>query len=191
MRRERHAKLQEQLEAQALDGLLLVGSSTVSYATGGAAPGADSSRGLTMRPVAVVVRGAEAPHLFTPYPEGAPPELPPDHLHHPLFPDLDDGARAMARAMAELFSAGARVGVDEHTHPMMRALTDLDLVTASTVLGAAKLLKTPDELACIRGAQRLNELAMADVERSLRPGTRQIELTSLFLRRILDRKSVV
>ncbi|HEY2430057.1 MAG TPA: Xaa-Pro peptidase family protein [Acidimicrobiales bacterium] len=186
MRRQRQAKLQSQLAAQGLDGLLLLGTSAVAYATGALMPGVDSGRAALLRPVAVVVAGDGTPHLFTPYPEGAPPELPADHLHGPLYPDLDDGAPAVAAAVAELFGAGARLGLDELPHPLGRALSGSALVSASPVMGAAKLTKTVDELACIRRAQHINEMAMADVQPRLRPGVRQTDLSALFLRRVFE-----
>lgn len=186
MRRERHAKIQEQLEAQGLDGLLLLGTGAVAYATGAAAPASDSGRAALMRAVAVVVRGAEAPYLLTPHPEGAPPELPADHVRGPAFPDLDDGAAGLADVLRELFEGEAKLGADEVTHPMQRALTGFDLVPSSGVLGVAKLCKTPDELVCIRAAQRINEQAMLDVQPLLHPGVRQTDLSARFLRRIFE-----
>lgn len=192
MRSERHAELQRQLEAQGLDGLLLLGTSAVSYATGAAAPAGDADRAALVRAAAVVVRGDDAPHLCTPYPEGAPPELPADHLHGPVFPDLDDGAQLLAGLLGEAFDGAGdvRIGVDEVTHPMQRALTGtaqgFELVAANAALGAAKLCKTVDELACIRAAQRVNELAMLDVQPLVRPGVRQTDLTARFLRRIFE-----
>ena len=56
---------------------MLLASSSVAYATGADSPGEDSGRAGLFRSVAVVVRGSDAPHLFTPYWDGAPPELPP------------------------------------------------------------------------------------------------------------------
>ena len=186
MRRERHAKLQEQLDAQGLDGLVLLGTSAVSYATGVAAPASDNGRASLLRSVAVVVRGEPFPFLFTPSSDGAPPDLPASYLNGPLYPDLDDGAASMASVLSFHFAAGAKLGVDEITHPMRRALNGFDLGAASSVLGPAKLCKTPDELACIRAAQRINELAMAEVQPMLRPGVRQNELTARFLRRVFE-----
>jgi Xaa-Pro dipeptidase len=177
MRRERHAKLQRELDAQDLDGLVLVGTNAVSYATGAGAPGVDSGRASLLRPVAAVVRGDAAPHLFTPYPEGAPSELPHDHLHGPLFPELADG-----HGEVDLFVAGSRVGVDELTS----LVEGVECVSSAGVLGAVKLCKTPDELACIRRAQHINELAMKDVQPLLLPGVRQTDLTAVFLRRVFE-----
>lgn len=186
MRRERHVKVQEQLEVQGLDGLLLLGTSAVSYATGAAAPASDSGRAALMRSVAIVVRGAEAPYLCTPYPEGVPPELAADHVRGAVYPDLDDGAALLADWLRELFDGDATLGVDEVTHPMQRALAGFELVPASSALVPAKVCKTPNELACIRAAQRLNEEAMVDVKPLLRPGVRQTDLSARFLRRIFE-----
>ena len=186
MRAERHAKLQAQLAAQSLDGLVLLGTSAVAYATGADAPACDSGRAALLRPVAVVVAGAAHPHLFTPYPEGAPPELPAGHLHPAVHPDLDDGAALLADHLRDLFGGGARLGCDEVPHPLGRALTGVEIVPASGPLGAAKVCKTVDELACIRAAQRINERAMVDVQAMLRPGVRQTDLTACFLRRVVE-----
>ncbi len=71
-------------------------------------PAQDGDRAALFRAVAVVVRGDSAPHLYTLFADGAPAELPSDHLHGPLFPDLDDGIDLFAKALAEHFSAGAR-----------------------------------------------------------------------------------
>jgi Xaa-Pro aminopeptidase len=186
MRRERFERLQQQLEAQGVDGLVLLGSSSVAYATGSATPAQDGDRAALFRPVAVVVKGDSAPHLYTLFADGAPAEFPGDHLHGPLFPDLDDGIEMIAKALAEHFASGARVGVDDQTHAMLRGLPRFDWVDASDVVGAAKLTKTPDEIACIRNAQRLNELAMTDALAILRPGVRQIDLSAVFLRRVFE-----
>ncbi|WP_426574694.1 M24 family metallopeptidase [Aquihabitans sp. McL0605] len=188
MRAERHAKLQEQLAATGLDGLLLLGTSAVAYATGAELPGCDSGRAVLTRPAAIVVTGAEHPHLFTPYPEGAPPELPADHVHPMAVPDLDDGAAALADHVRRLLGPAARIGVDDVPHALARALEGCTLRAAASVLGPAKLLKTPDELACIRQAQRITEGAMATVEPLLRrPGVTQTDLTAQFVREAVER----
>jgi Xaa-Pro aminopeptidase len=186
MRRERFERLQQQLEKQGIDGLVLLGSSAVAYATGASVPAQDGDRAALFRPVAVVVKGESAPHLYTLYTDGVPAELPGDHLHGPVFPDLDDGIETFAAALSGHFPAGARVGVDDHTHAMLRGVGGYDWADGSDVVGAAKLTKTPDEVACIRNAQRLNELAMTDALAILRPGVRQIDLSAVFLRRVFE-----
>ena len=186
MRRGRFQRLQDQLSVGGLDGLVLLGSSAVTYATGAAMPAQDGDRAALFRAVAVVVAGESAPHLYTLFADGAPTELHEDHLHGPLFPDLDDGMDQFAKALSEHFSIGARIGIDHQSHAMLRGLSGYDWVDASGVMGAAKIVKTPDEVACIRQAQLLNELAMVDALRALRPGVRQIDLSAVFLRRVFE-----
>jgi Xaa-Pro dipeptidase len=186
MRRERFDRLQDQLSVAGLDGLVLLGSSAVVYATGADMPAQDGDRAALFRAVAIVVAGESAPHLYTLFADGAPAELPSDHLHGPLFPDLDDGIDQFAKALAEHFAAGACIGLDHQSHAMLRGLSGYEWVDASGVMGAAKIVKTPDEVACIRQAQLVNELAMVDALRVLRPGVRQIDLSAVFLRRVFE-----
>lgn len=186
MRRERFRRLQDQLDAQGLDGLVLLGSSSVAYATGAAEPAQDGDRAALFRTVAVVVKGDAAPHLYTLYADGVPADLPDDHVHGPLFPDLDDGIEQFAGALGDHLGPGARIGIDHQTHALLRAMPGVDWIDAADVVSAAKLIKTPDEVACIRNAQLLNELAMVDALKILRPGVRQIDLSAVFLRRIFE-----
>ncbi len=172
--------------------MLLLGTSQVQYAVGPTARAADSSHAHLIRTAAVVTGGADPPHLFTPDPRSAPPELPPDHVHPPLHPDADAGVPDLVDRVLEVLGGYVpdRLGVDELTGPMLTHLPGLlagtQLVDASTVLGPAKIIKTADELDCIRWAQGINELAMYDVVERLRPGLRQSELTGTFLRRIFE-----
>jgi len=186
MRADRYAKLQGQLEAQGVDGLVLLGSADVAYATGADAPGEDSGRAGLFRAVAVVVRGESAPHLYTAFWDGVPDEFPADHLHGPLFPDLDDGIEHFVHALNGHFSSGATLGVDDQTYPMLRTLGHFAWTDATAVLGAAKILKTVDEVSAIREAQRITEQAMDTVREVLRPGLRQTDLSGIFLRRIFE-----
>lgn len=186
MRKERFARLQHELEAKGLDGLVLLGSSSVAYATGASEPGQDGDRAALFRSVAVVVQGDCAPHLYTNYTDGVPEDLQADHVHGPLFPDLDDGIAFFAAAVSEHFAPGARIGIDHQTHPVLRALPDVGWSDAADVVGPAKLLKTPDEVACIRNAQLLNETAMVAARAALRPGIRQTDLSAIFLRRVFE-----
>jgi Xaa-Pro aminopeptidase len=186
MRRDRFRRLQNQLNEQGVDGLVLLGSSSVAYATGAAAPAQDGDHAALFRAATVVVNGDYAPHLYTLYTDGVPTDFPDDHLHGPLFPDLDEGMPLFSAVLSEHFAAGARIGIDDQTHAMLRGLPDFDWTDASGVMGAAKVIKTPDEVACIRYAQLINELAMLDALAILRPGVRQIDLSAAFLRRAFE-----
>ncbi|MGH3532472.1 MAG: M24 family metallopeptidase, partial [Mycobacterium sp.] len=96
------------------------------------------------------------------------------------------GMDLFGAALADHFRSGARIGVDDQTHAMLRGLPGFDWVDAAEAMGAAKIIKTPDELACIRHAQHLNELAMTDARKLLRPGVRQIDLSAVFLRGVFE-----
>src|SRR5882757_3600456 len=120
MRRERFGRLQAELSAAGLDGLVLLGSSSVVYSTGAAMPALDGDRAALFRAVAVVVAGESAPHLYTLFDDGAPADV---CVHGPLFPDLDDGMDQFAKALSEHFSPGARVGIDHFSHAMLRGLS--------------------------------------------------------------------
>lgn len=191
MRCERHAELQARMEADGLDGMVLLGTAAVSYATGAAAPATDSGRAALLRSVAVLVRGDEAPHLFTAYPEGTPDDHPRDHAHPAAHPDTDHGAATIAGFVRDVFDGSANVAIDELTHPLARALdTDTDTDTLSSVtstLTAARLHKTVDEVACIRQAQRINEAAMVEVQSELRADVAQTALSATLLRAAFER----
>ena len=170
------------MAAQEVDALLLLGTSAVHYATGAAMPSVDPGRATLLRPVALVLADDPVPHLFTPYPDGAAGRVPVDHVHPPLFVDLDEAATAFAGSLGELIGAGERLATDELTPPLERALGDRPLGNGAAVLGAARIIKTPDELACMRRAQRINEAAMEHVHRLVRPGVRQSDLTAALVR---------
>ena len=48
------------------------------------------------------------------------------------------------------------------------------------------MVKTPDELACLRHALWITEQAMAEVQARLVPGARQTDLTATFLHRVFE-----
>src|SRR5690606_37173030 len=86
--------------------------------------------------------------------------------------------------------AGSTVAVDEHTGAMLRAGAAVfpsgPPADAAAVIGAAKVVKTPDEVSCIRTAARITEQAIVDVQAALAPGRRQIDLSAGFVRRAFE-----
>ncbi len=192
MRRERYARLLAEMERRGVGAALLIIPSNVAYAAGARTAMADGDRANYERSVVIAVKGQPAPHLFTAYPEGAPPELPADHLHPALYPDLEDGVRMLANSLREIAGTKLNDGlaIDDYTAAMHSGLPQLlgrlRIVDAAPMLHAVRLFKTADEIECIRRAQRINELAMYDVQAAARPGVRQNELMGLFLRRIFE-----
>ena len=188
MYRESGARLRAAMADNGVDALILLGNGNVVYATGASWPLLDAGLSHVERPVAIVLAGDEHPHLFMPFREGASSEseIPPDHLHPPLFLEFDEGVDHFARVVAELIPAGATVAVDELTGAMRRAADRLfpggPPSDAAPVVGAAKLVKTPDQISCIRRACRITEEAVVDVQKALAPGVRQIDLSAQFVR---------
>ena len=192
MRREVSARLHAAMADQGVDALVLLGNGSVMYATGIAWPLADAGLSHIERPVAVVLADDEYPHLFLPFREGAAmeSELPDDHLHPPVYLEFDEGVTEFARILADLVPAGATVATDELTGAMRRAGAALfpggAPVDAALVVGAAKLVKTIDQIACLRRACQITEEAVADIQKSLAPGVRQIDLSAEFVRRTFE-----
>jgi Xaa-Pro aminopeptidase len=92
--------------------------------------------------------------------------------------------------LAELVPPGATVAVDELTGAMRRASDRLfpggPPSDAGGVVGTAKLVKTVDQIACIRRACRITEQAVVDVQKQLVPGVRQMDLSASFVRKAFE-----
>ena len=191
MQRDRMARVRDAMAEQGLDALVLLGNTNVVYATGAIWPLADSGRANFEQPVAVVMADDEWPHLFSPVQEDdrLRTELPPDHLHGPVYLDFDEGVQLFAAELAGLVGPGAVIAMDEWTNALRREgslLQGKDPVDGGPVISRSKAVKTPDELALMRQGLRITERAIADVQATLAPGVRQTELTATFLRTIFE-----
>lgn len=193
MYREIGARLRAAMAEQGVDALVLLLNGHVTYATGASWPMLDAGLGHVERPVAIVLADDEHPHLFMPLREGASAEfqVPADHVHGPLYLEFDEGVQQFARVAGGLIPAGARVAVDEMSGAMRRAGDRLfpggAPSDATLVVAAAQLVKTRDEVACIRRACRITEEAMVDIQKQLVPGVRQIDLSAAFVRQAFER----
>jgi Xaa-Pro aminopeptidase len=180
MRRERHARLQTAMAEQGVEAAVLLHAPHVGYTTGQPVRGVDVTHAVFERPVAVAVAGEDRPHLLGGAPAGLDVEA-----HPAVCPELEEGALGLAGALAGVVGplGGRRIAVDEQTGAMLRAgvLDGGEVVDAAHVVGAAKLTKSSDELACIAEAQRRNERAMAAVQRHVRPGVTRNQLAGAFL----------
>ena len=184
MARERHARLQAEMARQGVEVALLLHAPNVAYATGRAVRGVDVSCATFERPVALVVAGEDRPHLLA---DDIDPALAVEG-HPAAWPELEEGAAGLAGVLGEIAGplTGRRVAVDEQSGAMLRAgvLGGADVADASHLVGAAKLSKTDDELACIAEAQRRNEEAMAAIQDEARPGATRSEVAGAFLARL-------
>ena len=189
MRTDRIARVRANMATQGLDALVLLGNTNVVYATGVTWPLGDPGRANFEQPVAVVLADDEWPHLFTPLAEET--GLPADHVHGPVYLDLDEGVRRFEADLAGLVPAGAKIGVDEWTFAMAREskliFTDgRPPSDGGKAVTKAKATKTPDELSVLREALRITEQGIAAVQAQLAPGVRQMDLTATFLGAVFD-----
>lgn len=181
MRRDRHRKVVDTLDAQGLAAAVLLGQPAVAYAVGAHAPAADAARAAQQRMIAIVTADGDAPHLYTAFPEGVPPELPADHVHDALPMEWPEGASALLGALPD-----GPIALDDYTMPLHAALHGREITDATALLGPCKVAKTADELECIRRAQAINERAMLTVDPFVAPGVRGTELSGVFLHRIFE-----
>lgn len=185
LRRERLDKLQREMAAGGVDAVVALGLSNVQYAVGPQVVMGDQSHAFTSRVVAVVP-GSGPPHLCTPWPDGAPPDLPGAQVHGAIDVDTAAGADTLFALARDVAGPGGRVAFDEHTTATWFRPEAASTGDAAPLFGAAKLCKTPDELECIRRAQSINEAAMDQIRPLVRPGVRQRELSARFLRLVCE-----
>jgi Xaa-Pro dipeptidase len=192
MQHDRSTRLRESMTAKGLDALVLLANANVSYATGVSWPLSDAGRANAERPVAVVLADDPVPHLFSPFEADTDQALGLDdgHRHGPTYLDAVEGVAAFAGRLGDLLGSKASIAVDEVTGAMHRSrkalFADWPPRAASEVMSAARVVKTPDELACLRHVLWITEQAMADVHAHLTPGARQTDLTARFLHRVFD-----
>ena len=186
---ERLARLRAEMQAQGVDGAVLMGGPNVCYATGHVPEAVDASHANHRRAV-VIVSATDGPsrlHAHDPVGEAVAAGA---ESGGPLWPELDDGAAGVGAAIAEVLGdvTGRRVAVDALTGAMARAgvLDGAELVDASRVVGAARVIKTADELACIDQAQRRTERAMIAAQDACVPGATRAEVAGVFLAALRD-----
>ena len=186
LRRERYAKLLAQMAADGLDALVLLHAPHVAYATDCLPKGVDATHASANRPVAVVMADHPQPCLLGGDPDGLDVDPRPA-----VWPDIDEGAADLGAQLDAILgnaARGGRIGIDLMTGAMRRTgvLSAAQITDAANLMGAVKLHKTVDELACIHQAQVRTSRAMASVHEALVPGVRRSELAAVFLRRLRE-----
>jgi Xaa-Pro aminopeptidase len=192
LRHDTSARLRAAMADSGVDALILLGNSAVTYATGTWWPLSDAGLSHVERPVAIVLKDDPLPHVFPTFRNSGLPEtgLPDDHVHPSVYLEFDEGVQEFARRATELIPSGAAIAIDELTWAMRQHAKVLFPTGAPTdaapIVGAAKVIKTPDELATLQTACRITDEAMADVQALLAPGIRQIDLSARFIRRVFE-----
>jgi Xaa-Pro aminopeptidase len=186
MQRDRVERLRGQLQAKGLDALVLLGNTNVVYATGVIWPLADAGRTIFEQPVALVLVDDEHPHLFASARDHV--DLPADHLHGPVFLEFDEGVDAFVAELSALVPEQPTLAFDDWTHALRRSslFAGDPPKDGGRLVAAAKAVKTPDELVCLREGLRITEEGIAAVQAQLAPGVRQVDLTATFLRTVFE-----
>lgn len=188
LRRERYAKVQAAMRKHDVDALILSRHSNCLYATGTRHMGGLAGIGLWF-PIVTVVPQQGPAWVFTTDPDGIAPEVPPDHSFGPLFGEFDSAARFLAGFLREALGPAAegRIGLDSWTgayHDVLPAeLPKARLVNGEAVMWDARKIKTEDEKAIMRLAEKVTEAACFETLEHLRPGVTEIELAAVFTRR--------
>jgi Xaa-Pro aminopeptidase len=184
LRRARRARALEAMTAAGVDALVLTKSATVEYATGIAGRRGEASLDGGETAAAVLRRDGRA-YAFVGDADAVPPAAEIVSLCPPVSFDVAASILRFAGACRESAGPAARVGVDRLSAPFAGALeaafAGAEIVDADQVLWPARMRKTPEEIACLRRAQSLNEAAMATVVRRIVPGVREAELTGAFM----------
>lgn len=100
-------------------------------------------------------------------------------------PDLSEQARLLADDVVEYMGrngfTGRRVAVEYVNPSITMALLQrgIEVVDAVGLIELARVIKNPDEIACIRWAVAVAELGIEKMEAALRPGVREVQLWGL------------
>jgi len=175
LRAGRTARLRAAMEQTGQEALVLTSAAGVRYATGAVPLHGESSVGAA-RPFAAVVT-AEHLHVL-----GVEPEFVPAGVERHAWPR---SAERAASLLAELVGRGEHLGVERLPAAaglaLERVRAGASFEAADPVLLAARAIKTDEEVALLREAQRASEAGVADVLPAIAPGVREVELAGRFL----------
>ena len=99
--------------------------------------------------------------------------------------EMSDNAELLARDLddylREIGSSSRRVAVEYCNPSITRACLahDLDIIDGIAISENARLIKSPDEIECIRWAVAVAELGIAKMHEALRPGVTELQLWGL------------
>jgi Xaa-Pro aminopeptidase len=169
-----------QMEAHDIDILVLGRQANVRYVTG--APQLWVAGTRPFGPICEVIRSTGEIHLNSTWDEGIPDEIPHDHLY-----GLSWNPMTLIEVLKDLPGAATvrRVGTDSLTPTFAQllpvAFPNAELVDAEPALRAARRIKTPEEIAVMRGTLSVAEHALEAARCELAPGVTEQSLTGAML----------
>jgi len=185
LRAARRSRLRGAMREAGHEALVLTAAGSVRYATG-AVPFHGDSSVEAARPFAAVVTARRTIVL------GVEPDRIPADAETGALPR--DPVRAAA-VLADCVGSARRIGVERlpfaTAAALERALPEATVEAAERSVMAARVVKTPEEIALLREAIRRTEAAVADVLPAIVPGVREIDLAGRFLAASARRGMVV
>jgi Xaa-Pro aminopeptidase len=180
LRSGRRERALAQMEAHDLDVLVLGRQANVRYFSG--APQLWVAGTRPFGPICTIVRSTGEIHLNSTWDEGIPDDIPHDHLY---------GLAWNPMTLIEVLmgidgtATAKRVGTDALTPSFAKllpmAFPGAEIVDGELAMRAARRIKTPDEVATLRGALRVAEDSLAIAVGQLREGTVEQALTGVML----------
>jgi Xaa-Pro dipeptidase len=180
LRSGRRERALAQMDAHDLDVLVLGRQANVRYFSG--APQLWVAGTRPFGPICTVIRSTGEIHLNSTWDEGIPDDIPHDHLYglawNPMT--LIEVLRGI-----EGTATARRVGTDALTPSFAKllpmAFPNAELVDGELAMRAARRIKTPDEVAILRGALGVAEDSLAIAVGELHGGTVEQALTGVML----------
>ncbi|MGH2524707.1 MAG: M24 family metallopeptidase, partial [Anaerolineales bacterium] len=190
LRRARLAKVQREMAARDIGALLLTDTISIRYVTGVSVMPLWTQANLAHY-VMVPVEGS--PTIFE-YPnsqfvaEQFWTQVRPAYYWQARFTDQfaaessDQWAAEIKGVLKEWGVADAKVGIDRLDYHGFNALQQLDvkLTDGDDPLQAARIIKTPEEIELLRLSAAVAEVALYDLEQTIRPGVTENELLATY-----------
>lgn len=180
LRQGRRQRALAQMEDNDIDILVLGRQANVRYVTG--APQLWVAGTRPFGPICEVIRSSGEIHLNSTWDEGIPDEIPHDHLY-----GLAWNPMTLIEVLKALPGAATvkRVGTDSLTPTFAQllpmAFPAAEIVDAEPALRAARRIKTPDEIAVLRGALTVAETALEAARAELAAGVADKSLTGALM----------
>ena len=182
MRRQRLGRLKDALGASDVDILFIFRTEDARYSLGfrhhlGPA--------FVIGNATVVLAKGSDPYLFTqdfPQASRMMPWLAPEQIQPRANFREPEGVREWATRVQKLLGdfKGKRIGVDIYTPGMAKAFQEVfptcEFVDGYPISLEAKIIKTVDEIECLKAANSMTEAAMDAAIRTIRPGVRECEV---------------
>ncbi|HEX4864093.1 MAG TPA: M24 family metallopeptidase [Acidimicrobiales bacterium] len=183
LREERRRRVFAAMEQRDVDVLVLGRPGNIAYAAGVRQLWTAGSR--PFGPACIAVRETGRIHLLSTWDEGVP-----DAVHREdLFGLSWNPAIIASNVTAIPGLAGARLVAADGYSPgagdlVAAATPGATLVDANPLLNAARVPRTPDEIACVQIASALAERAMTSMLETLRPGVTERQMLGVYLETI-------